>query len=196
MKKLGVVILVFLLGVIGTLWFTRDKVEVVSETELIYNGLKQIAKLQVTEGYFTEVHTFKDSKGYWNNLVSFDKKALVVVNAKVQIAYDLKQLDIEVDSLQQRLVFHTIPEAEVTVVPDISYYDIQQSSFNPFTASDYNAIKDELLVTLKENVVVSDLKKQAHDRLFQELSELLILSKTYQWEVVDKTQKITFEIKD
>lgn len=196
MKKLAVIILVFLSGVIITLWISKDGNTTISETELIYNGLKQVSKIQVTEGYFTEVHTYKDSKSYWNDLVSFDKKALVVVNAKAQVAYDLEKINIEIDSVQQRVILNHIPEAEVTIVPDISYYDIQQSSFNSFTAEDYNKIKDNLMIRLRENQIVTDLKEQAHDRLFQELSQLFVLSRVYQWEVIDNTNNVEFNFKD
>ncbi|NQY04848.1 MAG: DUF4230 domain-containing protein [Flavobacteriaceae bacterium] len=194
MKKIAIGLLIFLLGVLGTLWFTREKIEMIPETKLIYNGLEQISKLQVTQGYFTEVYTFKDSKTYWNDLVSFDKKALVVANVKAQIAYDLKQLDIEIDSIQKRIEVKHIPEPEVTLVPNISYYDVQQSTFNSFTAEDYNTIKDDLMKNLEDNQAVKDLKAQAHDRLFEELSKLLVLSKIYQWEVVDQTQSIDLDL--
>lgn len=190
MKKIGIIILVFLLGVFGTLWFSKEKTNVVSETQLFYNGLEKIAKLQVVEGYFTEVHTYKDSKSYWNDLISFDKKALVVVNAKAQIAYDLKNLDVVIDSIAKKIAIRNIPKPEVTIVPDISYYDIQQSALNEFTAKDYNTIKEELLLNLEKNTIVSDLKVQAHDRFFEELSQILILSKMYGWEVIDKTNNV------
>lgn len=195
MKKIIFRISIFLVGVLGTLWLTKEKHTSVSESQLIYNGLEQIAKLQVTEGYFTEVHNYKDSKSYFNNILSFDKKALVVVNAKAQIAYDLKKLDVQIDSIHKRVLVSYIPEPEVTIVPDITYYDVQQSNFNAFIASDYNKIKKEVMYELEQNVVVADLKKQAHDRLFEELSRLLLLSKHFKWEVVDETKSGLLELK-
>lgn len=193
MKRIGILLLVFLVGVIGTLLLTKKEDSASTETQLIYNGLEQIAKLQVTEGYFTEVITYKDSKSYFNDLVSFDKKALVVVNAKAQIAYDLKKLEIKIDSLQREIHLKKIPEPEVTIVPDITYYDMQQSSFNEFTAKDYNQIKKNVLTQLKQSKVVSDLKKQAHERLFEELSQLMVLSAHFNWKVVDETRTIKFK---
>lgn len=195
MKKLLVGILIFLVGVLGTLWLTRDKSYTSSESTLIYNGLANIAKIQVTEGYVTEVHTYKDSKKYFNDIVSFDKKALVVVNAKVQIAYDIKQLDLKIDSINRRVVLKTIPKPEVTIVPDINYYDLQQSSMNLFDASDYNKIKSNVLKDLAKNPIVDDLKKQAHNRLFEELSQLLVISKHFKWEVIDDTKSIPLDLK-
>lgn len=194
MKKILFGILIFLVGVLGTLWLTREKHSSISESELIYNGLEQLSKLQVTEGYFTEVHRYQDSKKYFNNLVSFDKKALVVVNAKTQISYNLKELVVEVDSINRRVLVKKIPKPEVTIVPDITYYDVQQSTMNQFSASDYNKIKKEVMYELRQNNVVVDLKNQAHRRLFEELSQLLLLSKHFKWEVVDETNSIQFKL--
>ena len=194
MKKILFGILIFLVGVLGTLWLTREKHSSVSESELIYNGLEQLSKLQVTEGYFTEVHRYQDSKKYFNDLVSFDKKALVVVNVKAQISYNLKELVVEVDSINRRVLVKKIPAPEVTIVPDITYYDVQQSTMNQFSASDYNKIKKEVMLELKQNKVVADLKDQAHNRLFEELSQLLLLSKHFKWEVVDETKTLDFKL--
>lgn len=195
MKKIAVLMMVFLIGVLGTLWLTKDNHTTVTENQLIYNGIEQISKLQVTEGYFTEVHNYKDSKSYWNNLISFDKKALVVVNAKAIISYDVSKINIVADSINKRIVVSKLPKPEVNIVPDINYYDIQQSSFNSFSADDFNKIKGDVMKELKQNPIVEDLKKQAHDRLFEELSKLLLLSKQYQWEVIDNTNTLNTLLK-
>lgn len=195
MKKIAVLMMVFLIGVLGTLWLKKDNHTTVTENQLIYNGIEQISKLQVTEGYFTEVHSYKDSKSYWNDLVSFDKKALVVVNAKAIISYDVSKINIQADSINKSIIVNKLPAPEITIVPDINYYDIQQSSFNSFNASDFNKIKGDVMKELKQNPIVDDLKKQAHDRLFEELSKLLLLSKQYQWKVIDNTNTLNTLLK-
>ena len=190
MKKIAVLLMVFLIGVLGTLWFVKNNHTTITDNQLIYNGIEQISKLQVTEGYFTEVHSYKDSKSYWNNLVSFDKKALVVVNAKAIISYDISKVNIQADSINKTIIVDKLPAPEIAIIPDINYYDIQQSSFNNFTASDFNKIKDDVMIELKQNPIVDDLKKQAHNRLFEELSKLMLLSKQYQWKVIDNTNSL------
>ena len=190
MKKIAILLMVFLIGVLGTLWFVKNNHTTITDNQLIYNGIEQISKLQVTEGYFTEVHSYKDSKSYWNNLVSFDKKALVVVNSKAIISYDISKINIQADSINKTIIVDKLPAPEITIIPDINYYDIQQSSFNNFTASDFNKIKDDVMIELKQNPIVDDLKKQAHNRLFEELSKLMLLSKQYQWKVIDNTNSL------
>ena len=54
-----------------------------------------------------------------------DKKALVVVNADVTVAFDLSKLEYEVDETNKTLRLKTIPQEEITISPDLEYYDVQ-----------------------------------------------------------------------
>lgn len=64
---------------------------------LTQQQMDNVSKLIVTEGHFAEVYNYKDSKQLFGDLIRADKKALVVVNAEVAIAYDLSKIDFEVD---------------------------------------------------------------------------------------------------
>jgi len=65
-----------------------------------------------------------------------DKKALVVVNAEVTVAYDLAKIDFEVDDENKTLYIKSIPEPEIKINPDFEYYDVSADYLNPFEASD------------------------------------------------------------
>ena len=80
------------------------------------------------------------------------KKAIVVVNAEVSIAYDLSKLDYEIDENNKILRIKTIPEEEISINPDLEYYDIQSNFLNPFEAEDYNAIKEIVNASMLEKV--------------------------------------------
>ena len=58
-------------------FFKKEKDESVltENSSLIVQEIKNVGKLVVTEGYFSEVRTYQDAKKYLNNWVSFDKKA-------------------------------------------------------------------------------------------------------------------------
>ena len=90
---------------------------------------------------FSEVFNYKNSKDVFGDYITSEKKALVVVNADVTIAYDLSKIEFEVDESTKTLTILGIPEDEVKISPDFEYYDIQADFFNPFEAKDYNAIE-------------------------------------------------------
>ena len=57
------------------------------DTNLIQVQIKNVGKLVVTEGHFAEVLTYKDKKETYIPGLSFDKKALVVINATVTVGF-------------------------------------------------------------------------------------------------------------
>lgn len=157
---------------------------------LIEQQIKNVSKLVVTEGHFAEVYNYQDSKELFGPLVTADKKALVVVNAKVSISYDLKQLGYELDNAAKTLTIKTLPEAQIDINPDFEYYDVTADYFNPFDASDYNTIKSNVNRSLLKKIRLSKLQDNAKNRLLSELASFLPLTNTLGWTLIYKEQAI------
>ena len=182
-------ILVFLVGfLIAKYWYQKDDShQQKEEIRVVLNSIENMSKLVVSSGNFSEVYNYTDSKKYFYETISFDKKAIVTVNAKVEVGYDLSKLEIQVDSLARKIYIHKIPKEEITIVPDVKYFDLQQSQFNTFSKTDLNKINEKSIEKIKQTVELSNLKKEAKTRFFEEISKIYQLSAIYGWEVVDKT---------
>ena len=137
----------------------------------------------VTEGYFSEIMTYQDAKKYLNNWVSFDKKALVVVNAEATISYDLHQLRYEIDEANKVVRLLQIPPEELKIYPKVQYYNIEESTFNPFTAEDHNKINKRVTELISRKIEQSSLRSNAQNRLLTELSKIFILTHTMGWKL-------------
>ncbi|MDG1730679.1 MAG: DUF4230 domain-containing protein [Algibacter sp.] len=159
----------------------EDKIVLQESSLLIQEQINNVGKLIVTEGHFSEVFTYKNSKDIFGDLLSVEKKALVVVNAEVSIAYDLSKIEFEVDELNKTLTVLSIPNEEVKINPDLEYYDVQADYLNPFEAKDYNDIKNTVRVTLSKKIEASELKANAKNRLISELSKFYILTNSLGW---------------
>lgn len=109
-------------------------------TNLIQQQIVNVGKLVVTEGHFSEVVTYKNQQKYMMDMLSFEKKALVIVNADVTVSYDLHQMKYDVDEANETITIISIPKEEIKISPDIKFYDVEQSQMNPFTGDDYNKI--------------------------------------------------------
>ncbi|TCI94199.1 DUF4230 domain-containing protein [Tenacibaculum sp. M341] len=186
----------FLFGfLIAKLWY--DQKEVVyqqEEIKVMVNGIKNLSKLVVSEGSYSEMYNFSDTKKYFFDYIQFEKKAMISVNAKVEVGYDLSKLDIQIDSVAKQIIINKIPEESVTISPDIKYFDLQQSQFNSFSTQELNSLNDKAIKTIKETVEFTTQKKEAKTRLFEELSKVYQLSKIYGWEVVDNTNANFFDL--
>ena len=148
---------------------------------LIEQQVKNVGKLVVTEGNFSQVFTYEDSKKFYLDIFSARKKALIVVNAKVSIAYDLRQLQTEVDTENKVITIKNIPKEEISINPDIEYYDVSQDYLNQFEAKDYNKIKKRIDQLIEKKIEASDIKQNAKNRLISELSNIYILTRSLGW---------------
>ena len=144
----------------------------------------------VSKGTFSEVYNYSDSKKYFYDYLSFDKKAIVTINADVEVGYDLSKLEIQIDSIKKQIIINKIPKEEVVIIPNIKYFDLQQSQFNTFSKEELNKINQKSVDKIKETIKVTNLKDKAQKRLFAELSKIYQLSSIYNWEVVNNTHYI------
>jgi hypothetical protein len=180
------------------IWFLYDKKENVEQIQdsslLIQQRIEQVGKLIVTEGYFSQVFTFKNSQNLFLNLLQSDKKALVVANAKVTVEYDLRKLQTEIDVENKTVILLSIPDPVVNIYPEIEYYDVTQDYFNKFGAADYNKIKNTVNTRIKEKVNQSNLLENAQERLMAELVNIFILTKSLGWTLQYNERVIESEV--
>ncbi len=176
---LTVLLVVFLVRYCERRDSERDRLE--ESTALIQEQLKNVGKLVVTEGTFSQVYTFKDSRKFYFDVFSARKKALIVVNAKATVAYDLSKLKVEVDEKNKTVTITHIPKEEISIYPDIQYYDVTQDYLNQFEAEDYNKIKSRIRKSIQEKVENSSLKSNAQNRLISELQKIYILTSSLGW---------------
>ena len=148
---------------------------------LIRQQIENVAKLIVTQGHFSEVYSCKDSQQLFGPYFTADKKALVVVNAEVSVAYDLNEINFEVDEATKTLRILHIPEPEIKISPEFEYNDVSADYYNPFSAEDYNKIKENVQASLLKKVKGSSLLKNAENRLISELSKFYILTNSLGW---------------
>jgi hypothetical protein len=181
----------FLAGVIVTLllvmtaWYVvskkEEKQEIQFNSALIQQQISQVGKLIVTEGNFSQVMSYSNTRKNYFDIFSSNKKALVIINAKVTVGYDLRQLQTLIDEETKTVRITNIPPPEINIYPDLSYYDVTQDYFNKFGAADYNKIKDSVQKMMEEKVAQSNLKSDAKQRLLSELSKIYILTNSMGW---------------
>lgn len=152
-----------------------------ANTALIQKELKNVGKLIVTEGSYAQVFSYSDSKNLMYGLFDARKRALVVVNAKATIAYDLSKVEKIVDETTRTVTITKIPEPELSINPNIQYHDVTQDYLNQFTASDYNKIKSRIEKSLRKKIEASELRTNAENRLISELQKIYILTNSMGW---------------
>lgn len=163
--------------------YNQNKTVVKEHSALIQESLKNVGKLVVTEGHFSEVLDYKNSKEIFSDYFTAEKKAIVIVNAKVTVGYDLSKIEYIIDEENKTISLIKIPKEEINISPDLEYYDMKSDFLNPFEAKDYNAIKETVNQSLMKKVEASNIKTNARNRLISELSKLYILTNSLGWKL-------------
>ncbi|MGB3590123.1 MAG: DUF4230 domain-containing protein [Nonlabens sp.] len=166
----------------------RSRLE--ESSALIEQQVRNVSKLVVTEASYSHVYNYSNSRELLGKYLTADKKALVVVNADVSIAYDLSRLQYELEKEQKVLRITYIPEPEININPQLSYYDVTANALNPFNAADYNKIDLQVREKLRKKVAASNLVENAQNRLLSELSQFYVLVNSLGWTLSFNDQMI------
>ena len=90
-------------------------------------------------------------------------------------------MQVELDEKNKTVLIKHIPKEEISIYPDIQYYDITQDYLNQFDAKDYNRIKKRVNKSIRSKIEKSGLKSNAKNRLISELQKIYILTNSLGW---------------
>jgi hypothetical protein len=88
-----------IIGALGTLGIdvylksNRKKQLVNSQSVILLDKIKTVCKFITVEGDFAEIYHYEDVKQRFLKLISSRKKALVVINAKAYVGYNLSKIN-------------------------------------------------------------------------------------------------------
>lgn len=159
----GIVALGFVVGWwigVNSNLFRKTQAE---KSSVVVEKVEKVLKLVAVEANLSELYKYQD---YYSYDISFlRKKAILRVNAKVSVGYDLKKVDITVDSLRGKVVMNELPKAEILSIDhNLDYYDIEQGLFNSFESADYNHINANAKEYIRKVAMNKDILKQADDQ--------------------------------
>lgn len=151
---------------------------------ILLERVKKVAKLITVEGEFSNIHQYNDS--YWSDISILRKKAIIKVNARVSVGYDLKKAQFEVDETNKVLRIKNLPDPEILSIDhDLKYYDIQEGIFNSFTEEELTSIgtvaKKKLQKTAAEGPLMEQAKEEGIESL--EIIKLLVEQAGWRFEV-------------
>ncbi len=169
-----------------------EKTEIES-SGLIMDQIKNVGKLVVTEGHFSDIITYNNNKTYFK-VLSSKKKIIVMVNANVQVSYDLRKIEHVIDQGTKTVTITRIPEAEININPEIKYHDIQEGLINKYSPGDHNAIRKVVIQQLDSKVKKSALVTNSKNRLISELQKIYILTNSLGWTLKYKDTEIESQL--
>ena len=155
------------------------------------NRIKSVCKLITVEGDFAEIYRYENTKERFLSLVSSKKKALIIINAKVHIGFDLKKVQMHADNEKKKIILTNFPQPEImSISPDLQFYDIQNGLFNSFTPTDLTSLNLEAKKHIRDKVPESGLMDTANKEALEAVLLIEKIVETIGWKLDYSTLEI------
>jgi len=192
-----------ILGAITMYWmfslFRKKKSKELTEHQstVLLEKIKSVCKLISVEGDFAEIYKYENTKEHFMSLVSSKKKALIVINAKAQIGYDLQKIFMHADNEKKKIILTNFPEPEViSIEPELEFYDIQNGLFNTFTPNDLTSLNKEAKKHILEKIPESGLMDTAKREAVETVLLIEKIVETIGWKLDYTALKIPEKQRD
>ncbi len=183
-------VLGLLLGAIATYWVytffkkKQSKEVTLHQSTVLLEKIKSVSKLVSVEGEFAEIYKYENTKERFLSLVTSKKKALIVINAKAQIGYDLKKVQVTSDVDNKRIILTNFPQPEIlSIEPELEFYDIKNGMFNSFSPDDLTTLNNEAKNHIRDKIPDSGLMDTARKEALQAVLLIESIVATIGWKL-------------
>jgi hypothetical protein len=188
----GIIFGVFLsYFVMGFLRNKNNKSITERQSVVLLEKIKNVCKLVTVEGDFSEVYHYENTKERFLSLITSKKKAILLVNAKAQIGYNLSKIKLQANSNSKTIFITDFPQAEIlTIETDLKYYDKTEGLFNKFEAEDLTTLNKEAKQFIVDKIPESGLVETANKELLEAIGIINNIVETIGWKVDHSTLNI------
>ena len=189
---LGIIIGVLMtLGSVTYFKSFKKKQLVKSQSVLLLDKIKTVCKFITVEGDFAEIYHYEDVKERFLKLISSKKKALVVINAKAYVGYDLSKIELVADNDKKKILLQHFPQPEVlSIETNLNYYDKSDGLFNKFEATDLTDLHNEAKQHIQDKIPDSGLLQMAQKETLETILLMETIVETIGWKLDYSALKI------
>jgi len=182
---LGIIIgILITMGVVTYTKSLKKKSLANAQSVLLLDKIKKVCKFITVEGDFAEIYHYEDVKERFLKLVSSRKKALVVINAKAHVGYDLGKIELKADTDSKKIVLEHFPQPEIlSIETNLNYYDKSDGLFNKFEASDLTGLHQEAKLHIEDKVPESGLIQVAQKEALETILLMETIVETIGWKL-------------
>ena len=190
------------LGAIVTYWVMRYiKVQnrkdlTNAQSAILMEKIRKVWKLISVEGEFAEIYHYENTKERFMSMVSSKKKAILLINAKAYVGFDLSRIRMEAITEKKVIRLTDFPDPEIlSLETDLKYYDKKDGLFNKFDSTDLTELnsqaKEFVLQKIPESGLFDTARSEALEAvlLIQNIVETIGWTMDYQDLLLAKSSK-------
>lgn len=174
-------------GIAASSWFFKSRNPQASQVQstILLDKIKHVCKLITVEGEFSEVFAHRDGKSMFFKLLQMEKKALLIVKAKVLIGFDLTKINIEMQPDKKRVKLSHFPDPEImSMETDLEFYDVQKGLINKFSEVDLTNMNIKSKEFIRDKIERSYLFDISRNQAADTVAIIKQLIESVGWELV------------
>jgi predicted SPOUT superfamily RNA methylase MTH1 len=190
------------LGAIITYWvlkyikIQKSKDMTNAQSVILMEKMRKVWKLITVEGEFAEIYHYENTKERFLSMVSSKKRAILLINAKAHVGFDLSKIKMEANNDKKVIKLTEFPKAELlSLETDLKYYDKKEGLFNRFDSTDLTEVnskaKEHVMSKIPESGLFDTAKSEALEAvlLIENIVETIGWSLDYQDLLLAKSKK-------
>lgn len=162
----------------------KRKSSIETQSVVLMEKIKSVCKLVTVEGDFAEIYHYQSVKDKFFSLLIGKKKALILIDAKAHIGFDLSQVHLESDVKRKIVKITHFPQPKLlTIETDFKYYDKKEGWLNPFTSVDLTDINREAKQFIVDKIPQSGLMESAKKEALTAIALMETVAESIGWSV-------------
>lgn len=155
-----------------------------TQSVVLMERIRTVCKFITVEGDFSEIYHYESLKTKWIEKLLGTKKAIVLIDAKAHIGFDLTKIKMEADDANRTVKLFAFPEPQLlSIETDFKYYDKKEGWANPFTSTDLTDINREAKQHIIDKVPESGLYQEAKQQALDTVQLMEKLVETIGWKL-------------
>lgn len=162
----------------------RKKENTHEQSVVLMEKIRSVCKFITVEGDFAEIYHYENVKEKMMSLLLGKKKAIVLVNAKAHIGFDLTKISMESDTKSKTIRLTNFPQPQVlSVETDFNFYDKKEGWANSFSSTDLTDISRNAKQYIIDKIPQSGLIDQARKEALHTIQMIEGLAATIGWKL-------------
>lgn len=154
------------------------------QSVVLMEKIRSVCKFITVEGDFSEIYHYQNVKDKIANFLLGKKKAIILVNAKAHIGFDLSKIKMSSDPDNKIIKLTNFPQPEVlSIETDFNYYDKYEGWANSFTSDDLTEANRSAKQHIVDKIPESGLMKAAQQEALGAIQMMEGLAATIGWKL-------------
>ncbi|WP_298545516.1 DUF4230 domain-containing protein [uncultured Aquimarina sp.] len=160
----------------------KKRASIQSQSTILMEKIRSVCKLVTVEGDFAEIYHYESVKEKFFKTIRGKKKALILIDAKAHVGFDLSKIKLDSDTKNKRIVLTQFPKPKLlTIETDFKYYDKKEGWLNPMTSNDLTDINQEAKQFIIDKIPESGLIESAGRELLTVISLMETVAESIGW---------------